>query len=249
MRFTLIELLVVIAIIAILAAILLPALNQARQRGYAAQCLSNLKQTMFTLIQYADANEEGMIPDYYWSYGWIYTLGGRPDAKNVDGMYKALPDWRDAMSCPAIPYRKISNNNPWGYRMGTTYGMLMEGSGRYMYFKKGTPKTYNDVSGYGNKEVYYKISPSQRPIVGDSLHGEYYRDYGVMLQVSSVYTQYNKNDSRLSRLHARHLGRIQLGFHDGRADAKTPEELHSEKLVRLFHDSKNNPLDLGAYAD
>jgi len=59
--FTLIELLVVIAIIAVLMAILMPALNRAREQGKRAACLNNLHQLTLAWIMYADDNDDNLV--------------------------------------------------------------------------------------------------------------------------------------------------------------------------------------------
>jgi len=61
MGFTLIELLVVIAIIAVLMAILMPALNRAREQGQRAVCLNNVKQLTLAWILYADDNDDKIV--------------------------------------------------------------------------------------------------------------------------------------------------------------------------------------------
>jgi len=201
--FTLIELLVVIAIIAILASMLLPALNQAREKGRSVSCSNQLSQIYKSFLFYADDNKQQMFT-HMPATGGVYTWG----QKLV--LLKYLAN-NKLLACPKIP------TDDYAYR---GYGMYRSSLNSTFYNnKKSDWGQFAYKSSGGGDELYYSLPKMRRP-------SEVFMNADTMCILPS--TQANKgmwvfspgwdgsgNDS--SAVALIHNDRINMTFFDGHA--------------------------------
>ena len=175
--FTLIELLVVIAIIAILAAMLLPALGQARRRAVSTQCVNNLRQCYTVIHNYADEND-GWVPpnnnNCVDAEGKKYTIWWLSHFYSTN-KYLSSPD---VWICPgAFPHFFDTN---YTNRFAGTYGTI---NNIVNYFKLHKFNTYS---------AWYTVPKgfNLRPLLMDS-HWDTYKGQGAFVdresQSSSIY--------------------------------------------------------------
>ena len=178
-HFTLIELLVVIAIIAILAAILMPALSQARERGKSAGCINNLKQIGLLYQNYADNNNDMPVPGWsamldksrYWPEHLMITGYIGPKTTSYKKSMIGKPNG-NYFVCPGDDRPEYSPGYGWFVSYGTNAAVTLGMNGTWITDKtvQDRLKKSNQIHGYHTftEIAYSKKKAAATPLMADS---------------------------------------------------------------------------------
>jgi len=172
--FTLVELLVVIGIIAILVALLLPALSKAREQAKIMLCVSNLRQVGMGFTMYADANGGTLAPAAYPVPNAVYTL---PPGEVTNGSF-STPVWRDLISpfvtkggsaevfrCPSNPAGNTAPNPTDAWRRASRFSYVVYGQALFGMSPPIPALSVNASGNLINWKKFVKIKQSSDQII------------------------------------------------------------------------------------